>query len=70
VHPELELEFANALKTQVPAIVIWNDREEMSQVTIKYPLIDQLIRSEYESVARFGQIDIWKRRGIQMKPVR
>ena len=70
VHPELELEFANALKTQVPAIVIWNDREEMSQVTIKYPLIDQLIRSEYEPVARFGQIDIWKRRGIQMKPVR
>lgn len=70
VHPELELEFANSLKSQVPAIVIWNDREEMSQVTIKYPLIDHLIRSEYEPVARFGQIDIWKRRGIQIKPDR
>jgi len=70
VHPELELEFANALKSQVPSIVIWNDREEMSKVAIKYPLIDQLIRREYEPVARFGQIDIWKRRGIQMKTVR
>ncbi len=70
VHPELELEFANSLQSQVPSIVIWNDREEMSKVEIKLPLIDNMIRREYEPFARFGQIDIWKRRGIQMKPVR
>ncbi len=70
VHPELELEYANSLQSQVPSIVIWNDREEMSNVAIKYPLIDRLIRREYEPLARFGQIDIWKRRGIQIKPDR
>lgn len=62
VHPELELEFANALRNQVPSIVIWNDRGEPRPLKMAFPVIEQVIRLEYEPVARFGEIDIWKKR--------
>lgn len=66
VHKSMEPDFAKALDSKEPAIVILSDERPGWPPPNQFPAIEKTIRTEFELVTRRGAFQVWARR--QTKP--
>lgn len=60
VKPGDAAKFAEALRRHVNSVVVWDPSSDRAGTT---ELVDQVIRDEYEPEAKFGVIEVWRRKG-------
>ena len=63
VDPGDEPAFVEALERAGDSVVVWSPGEVGPDPTFQVPAIDEAIRRLYRPEARFGVIEVWRRRG-------
>jgi len=64
VRQNLDEEFARDLeRAGVDSVVVWSPDDIGNQRRIPLPRLTQAIRDEYEPEARFGKVEVWRRKG-------
>jgi hypothetical protein len=63
VNPSDQACFAKALEDQPDSLVVWSPGEAGPDPSFKIDLIESTIRRLYEHDARFGAIEVWRRKG-------
>jgi hypothetical protein len=61
-NPGHEAHFAQALEGEPDSVVVWSPGEAGPDPSFKIELIESAIRRLYEPDARFGSIEVWRRK--------
>jgi hypothetical protein len=60
--PGLERPFADALTRRQDAVVVWTPNLETWEDTLRLKSLEQIIRREYKPEAKFGGMEVWRRK--------
>ena len=63
VGRDLEPEFARSLEAPTSTVVVWVPAETGMLPRLNLPRLDEVVRRLYRLEARFGVMEVWRRRG-------
>ncbi|MFM7592829.1 MAG: hypothetical protein ACKO85_13665, partial [Isosphaeraceae bacterium] len=64
VDSTLEPQFIKALESKAPTVIIWCDQGEKFKPLNNFQEIETQIRINYEPLEKFGNIAVWKQKGL------
>lgn len=64
IKVDLDAEFAQALLDSTDTVVVWEPRQQLVDPVMRLERVVAVIREYFESEARFGDIEVWRRKAI------
>lgn len=62
VDIDLDAEFAGQLEASADSVVVWDSRQQNVNPAMKLERVVAIIRRYYEPEARFGHVEVWRRK--------
>jgi hypothetical protein len=70
VQIDLDPEFAQDLLNSTDAVVVWEPRQDEVDPAMRLERVIAVIRAYFEPEARFGKVEIWRRKSVSSAPAR
>jgi hypothetical protein len=70
VRIDLDTEFAQELLNSADAVVVWEPRQDEVDPAMRLERVIAVIREHFEPEARFGKVEVWRRRPVSSAPAR
>jgi hypothetical protein len=64
VNVDVDPEFADALERAEDSVVVWLPHKIAGERRMRYEKVHAVIRKYYEPAARFGKIEVWRRKPV------
>ena len=62
VDMDLDGEFARELRDATDSVVVWEPRQDRVDPAMRLERVIEVIRGDYEPEARFGKVEVWRRK--------
>ena len=70
VRLDLDPEFAEDLLKTTDAVVVWEPRRDDVDPAMRVERVIAVIRKHFEPEARFGKVEVWRRKPVSSAPAR
>ena len=70
IHIDLDAEFARDLLNSTDAVVVWEPSQDDVDPAMRLERVIAAIREHFEPEARFGDIEVWRRKPVSSAPTR